>query len=98
VQYCKDKKENFVLLKGLSNEEFILELAKSKGMIFLPRDQDVGSRTSVEAKLLGLELILNDHVQTQFEPWWSGTIEEIEEFQLDGPDRFWRELKQRSLF
>ena len=53
VKYCKERNMNYVLLKNLSNEQFLEELAKSKGLVFFPRDQDVGSRITTETKLLG---------------------------------------------
>jgi len=90
VQYCKDHGMNYVLLKNLTNEQFLEELAKSKGLVFLPRDIDVGSRITVEAKLLGDETILNDNVLPKFDPWFHRPLNEIEAYFLEGPSRFWR--------
>lgn len=90
VKYCEENNMNYILVGGVTNEQFLEELAKSKGMVFLAADVDVGSRTSIEAKLLGCETILNNHVLTQFEPWYNRPLEEIEEYFLDGPSRFWR--------
>jgi len=89
VKYCKERNMNYVLLKGLSNEQFLEELAKSKGLVFFPRDMDVGSRITVEAKLLGGETILNDNVLPKFEPWFYRPLNEIEAYFLEGPSRFW---------
>lgn len=94
VKYCKENNMNYVLLKNLSNEQFLEELAKSKGLVFFPRDMDVGSRITVEAKLLGCEVILNDHVLPKFEPWFSSPLNEIETYFLDGPSRFWRIIEE----
>lgn len=93
IQYCRDNNMNYFLIGGVSNEKFIEELSKSKGMVFLSRDIDVGSRTTVEAKLLGCEVIINDFVLPKFEPWFNKPVEEIEQYFLEGPDRFWRILK-----
>lgn len=95
VKYCKDHNMNYVLLKNLSNEQFLEELAKSKGMVFLPLDLDVGSRTTVECKLLGRELVINDNVLPSKEPWFNSPLLEIEEYFLSGPDRFWNVLKEK---
>ena len=89
VDYCKERNMNYVLLKSLSNEQFLEELAKSKGLVFFPRDMDVGSRITVEAKLLGGETILNDNVLPKFEPWFYRSLNEIEAYFLEGPSRFW---------
>jgi hypothetical protein len=93
VKYCKEKKMPYVILQGLSNENFLKELAKSRGLIFFPRDIDVGSRISTECKLLGCELIVNDFVLHVTEEWFLKDILSIEEYLLDGPDRFWRVLQ-----
>ena len=89
VKYCKENNMPYVLLKGLTNERFLEELAKSKGLVFFPRDMDVGSRITVEAKLLGGETILNDNVLPKFEPWFYRPLNEIEAYFLEGPSRFW---------
>lgn len=90
VAYCTQNGLTPFLLGGVSNDQFIEELARSRGMVFLPRDIDVGSRTTVEAKLLGLDVVINDHVLPKFEPWFNSPTEEIEAYFLDGPSRFWR--------
>ena len=90
VKYCKERNMNYVLLKNLSNERFLEELAKSKGLVFFPRDMDVGSRITVETKLLGGETILNDNVLPKFEPWFYKPLNEIEAYFLEGPSRFWK--------
>lgn len=90
IKYCKDKGLNPFLIGGVSNEQFLEELAKSKGMVFFPRDIDVGSRTDIECKLLGCESILNENVLTQYEPYARWDVAKIEEYFLDGPSRFWR--------
>jgi hypothetical protein len=94
VKYCKEHNMNYVLLKGLSNEQFLEELAKSKGLVFFPRDMDVGSRISSECKLLGGKLITNDNVLHVSEAWFNKSTPEIEEYLLDGPSRFWSVVAQ----
>jgi len=94
VKYCKENNLPYFLLGGVSNEQFLEELAKSKGMVFFPRDIDVGSRTTVEAKLLGCESILNENVLTQYEPYARWDIPKIEQYFLDGPSRFWRVIQE----
>jgi len=93
VKYCKDNGLNSFLIGGVSNEQFLEELAKSKGMAFFPRDIDVGSRTWVESKLLNVEVLCNENVLTQYEPYARWNAKEIEEYFLDGPDRFWRVIE-----
>lgn len=93
MKYCKDNGLNSFLIGGVSNEQFLEELAKSKGMIFFPRDIDVGSRTLIECKLLDCIPVINENVLPQFEPWYSEALSVIEDYFLDGPDRFWRVIE-----
>lgn len=94
VKYCKERNMNYVLLKGLSNELFLEELAKSKGLVFFPRDMDVGSRITTETKLLGGTPIVNDQVLHVTEEWFNKSIPEIEQYLIDGPLRFWRVIEE----
>lgn len=93
VAYCKEHRLNYVLLGGLTNEKFLEELAISRGLVFLPLDVDVGSRISSECKLLGGQPIVNDFVLHVKEDWFKKSIPEIEAYLLDGPARFWRQVK-----
>lgn len=92
VKYCKERNMEYVLLKNLSNEQFLEELARSKGLVFFPRDMDVGSRITTETKLLGGTPIVNDQVLHATEAWFNKSIPEIEDYLLDGPSRFWRAI------
>jgi hypothetical protein len=92
ISYCLARDMKYIILEGLNNEKFLEELAKSKGLIFFPRDIDVGSRITTECKLLGGEPIVNDFVLHVTEDWFNKPIPEIEEYLLDGPNRFWRRL------
>lgn len=92
INYCLAKDMKYVILQNLTNEQFLEELAKSNGLIFLPRDIDVGSRITTECKLLGGIPIVNDYVLHITEDWFNKPIPEIEEYLLDGPNRFWRKI------
>ena len=92
VVYCKEHGMNYVILQGLSNEKFLEELAKSKGLVFLPRDQDVGSRISSECVLLGGKLIANENVLHIKEAWFNKPLVDVEAYLLEGPSRFWKQI------
>lgn len=47
------------------------KFAESKGLIFTPTEFDTCARVTIEAKLLGCDLILNDNVQHKDEVWFS---------------------------
>lgn len=93
IAYCKEHRLNYVLLGGLTNEQFLEEIAKSRSLIFFPRDNDPGSRITTEAKLLNSNPIVNDFVLHAKEDWYKKSIPEIEVYLLDGPARFWRQIK-----
>ena len=59
----------------------------------MTRDIDVGSRVVSECKLLGGQPIVNDFVLHVKEDWFKQPIPRIEEYLLDGPARFWRQIK-----
>ena len=94
VSYCKERNMNYVLLKNLTNEQFLEELAKSKGLVFFPKDMDVGSRIYSECKLLGGLPIVNDNVLHATEAWINQEVSKIEYYLLDGPSRFWRTIEK----
>lgn len=93
IAYCKEHRLNYVLLGGLTNEKFLEELAISRGLIFMPLDIDVGSRITTECKLLGGQPVVNDFVLHVKEDWFKQPVPKIEEYLLDGPARFWRQVK-----
>jgi hypothetical protein len=74
--------------------EFLKKLSTFKGLVFLPAGDDTCPRITVEAKLMGLELITNNHVLHANEEWFNKSIPEIEEYLLDGPSRFWSVVAQ----
>ncbi len=94
IAYCKEHNMPYVILHNLPNEKFLEEIAKSNGLVFFPRDMDVGSRITTETKLLGGTPIVNENVLHVTEPWFNSSVEEIEQYLLDGSDRFWRVVKE----
>lgn len=70
VEYAKEKKMEYELIKNLPYHELLIKLSCSKGLIFRPLGGDTCPRIVIEAKLLGCELILNDNVQHKDEEWF----------------------------
>jgi hypothetical protein len=94
--YAKDNGLEYDLIGGLPYEQFLVELGKYKGLLFHPAGFDTCPRLVIEAKLMGLELNLNDNVQHKDEDWFNKSIPEIEEYLIDGPNRFWRILAENK--
>ena len=70
VEYAKKNNLEFELVWGLGYKELLSKLSKSKGLIFLPLGKDTCPRITIEAKLLGCEMILNENVQHRDEEWF----------------------------
>lgn len=91
VSYCDKKRLNHRPLKsGQSRENFLVDLAMSKGLVFHPKGFDTNPRITIEAKLLGLDLDLNENVQQKDEPWFTGSREECLEHLKNLADNFWK--------
>lgn len=92
--YAKSKGLTYDLIGGLPYEEFINELGKYQGLIFHPAGFDTCPRLVIEAKLMGLQLDLNDNVQHKNEPWFNNA--DIQEYLLGRPTEFWRILEENK--
>ena len=75
VKYAEDNNLEYELVSGLQHKDLLRKLAKSKGLIFFPKGLDTCPRITMEAKMLGCDLILNDYVQHKGEEWFDGDIE-----------------------
>jgi len=92
--HLDERQIDYELLSGLSYQDMLRRLSEFNGLAFLPLGGDTCPRTVIEAKLLGLELIVNDNVQHSTEDWWSGTIDEVQSYLLDGHNRFWNRITE----
>ncbi len=71
IQYAKDNNLEYELVWGLQHKELLKKLSISKGLIYIPPGRDTCPRLTIEAKLLGCELILNENVQHSTEKWFT---------------------------
>lgn len=92
VELCAKERLPVKILSDLSPEKFLEELSKCHGLVFNPLDFDTCPRVVIEAKLLGLELRLNENVQHQHEDWFKGSIEETETYLRERGPNFWRNI------
>tara|TARA_R110002124_G_scaffold245543_4_gene410734 strand:- start:6525 stop:8447 length:1923 start_codon:yes stop_codon:yes gene_type:complete len=88
-RYLEDHQIDSVVLNGLSYHDMLRELSMYKGLAFMPLGGDTCPRIVIEAKLLGLDLILNDNVQHATEDWFNKELDEVESYLLDAHNRFW---------
>ena len=94
-EYCRKNNMEYEVLPRLPYMKFLKELSKYKGLVFHPNGLDTCPRLVVEAKLLGLQLDINDNVQIKndlnfTEPDYSKFLR----FLIDRPDSFWRKIEE----
>jgi hypothetical protein len=93
TEWCTANKKTAKVLSGLSPAAFLEELAKCEGFVFLPKDDDTCPRVTIEAKILGLDLVLNNHVLQRIEPWFE-TPETALAYMKKAPAEFWRRVHE----
>jgi hypothetical protein len=71
IQYCKDNNLEYELFSNLSPKQLLSLMSKSKGLVYMPTMHDTCPRMVIEAKLLGLDVHINDFVQMKDEDWYS---------------------------
>ena len=91
-KWLESKDIDYDLIGGLSYHELLRELSTYEGLVFQPLGGDTCPRIVIEAKLLGLELLINENVQHASEEWWNKDIDQIESYILDGHNRFWDKI------
>ena len=70
IEYCESNNLQYEKISGLTHNQVLEKLSSSKGIVYLPKGGDTCPRLVIEAKLLGCELILNNHVQHKDEIWF----------------------------
>ncbi len=70
IRTAEEKGLEYELVWGLSHDDLLKKLAVSKGLLYTPPGGDTCPRLTIEAKLLGCDLILNDNVQHKNESWF----------------------------
>lgn len=89
-QFAEQRGLTYELIGNVSHDDMLKKLAESRGLLFLPVGGDTCPRLVIEAKLLGCELILNDHVQHAHEEWFeTQDLDAIEEYLSASSEFFW---------
>lgn len=95
-KWCAVKKKDYEVIPALAYKDFLQALATYKGFVFMPLDKDTCPRVTLEAKLLGLELITNENVLQKYDEWFTGSVEECETYLRSRAQSFWQELPVKS--
>ena len=93
VNYAEENSLEYELISELPYHELLIKLSVSRGLIFMPVASDTCPRLVMEAKMLGCELILNEHVQHKDEEWFS-TPESCYKHLDSRSDIFWSHYEQ----
>ena len=80
------------VIGGLDYYDLLRKLSEFKGLSFQPLGADTCPRTVIEAKLLGLQLLLNNNVQHFSEEWFHKDTDEIESYLLSRHEVFWNTI------
>jgi len=96
--YCKTNNMPYKVVPKLPYRDFLKELNKYKGLVFHPIGYDTCPRLVVEAKVLGLELDINENVQMRNESWFTEPDpSKFLQFLYDRPKAFWESLTEQNL-
>jgi hypothetical protein len=93
VEYSKSKSLQFDLIKTDTHREMLNILSNYKGLVSMPIIHDTCPRITIEAKLMGLEVLTNNMSQHIRESWWNSDLETVFEFVKSRPNHFWETLK-----
>tara|TARA_R100000008_G_C3583597_1_gene170426 strand:+ start:669 stop:1550 length:882 start_codon:yes stop_codon:yes gene_type:complete len=92
VSYALDHNLEYEIISTDTHDEMLDKLSAYKGLIFLPIIEDTCPRITIEAKLLGLEVITSGNSQHTTEEWWNGSLENIENYLKERPSLFHQTL------
>ena len=93
IKFAEDNNLEYEVVRGIPYPELLIKMSTSRGLLFHPLGSDTCPRTTIEAKLLGCDLILNDYVQHKDEDWFS-TPQRCNEYMLSRPSTFWEHYEQ----
>ena len=94
VQWCTQNAKDHEVVWNLPYTNLLEKLANARGLVYLPNGGDTCPRMVIEAKLLGCDLVLNQHVQHSNEEWFNtDDIGSIEEYLYSARTRFWDGIK-----
>ena len=92
VNYAIENNLKYDLISTTTHEEMLEKLSTYKGLIFLPIIEDTCPRITIEAKLMGLDVITNPNSQHTSEEWWSYSLDKIEDYLKERPHVFSRTI------
>lgn len=92
VKYAQDNNLNYELFGNIAYKQVLEKFAQSRGFIFLPTEFDTCPRVTIEAKLLGCEVITNDNVQHRNEIWFNSNSSVVVSHMQERLEFFWNTI------
>tara|TARA_R110000824_G_scaffold69939_2_gene179971 strand:- start:1287 stop:2123 length:837 start_codon:yes stop_codon:yes gene_type:complete len=71
VMYCRHKKLPYKLIKSENYKEFLKLMSEHKTFVFFPKTPETLSRVVVEARMMGMGVIVNKMIGATREPWYN---------------------------
>lgn len=94
AEYCDQNQLEYVQIWNESYDNVLDMMSRSRGFVYLPAGADTCPRMVIEAKLLGCELVLNDHVQHKDEEWFAtDDLDSIDEYLRASKTLFWNGIR-----
>ncbi len=78
-----------LVIQNMPPSEVLDVFARSERFVYLPIGLEPAGRMPVEARFLGCDVTVNEHVGVAGEAWWNQPDEEALQFVRRGPQRFW---------
>jgi hypothetical protein len=92
IKFCQDNGLSFEYFQQLGYAELMHRLSKCKGLVFKPIGNDTCPRLVIEARLLGLELEINEFVEHTADAWWWD--EDIVPYLKSNKLEFWKVINE----
>ena len=95
AKHCDELGVDYKSLWDLTPEDALDELSWARTFVYLPKGGDTCPRMVIEAKLVGCELVTNEHVQHADEPWFKDrSPDEIDAHLRQSPKKFWGDTER----
>jgi len=93
IAHCEKNNLEYEVVWGIPHDQLLAKLAVSEGFVYLPRGGDTCPRMVIEARAVGCNVVLNDHVQHKNEEWFAGDELEMMSYLYAARERFWTAIK-----
>jgi hypothetical protein len=80
VMYCEHTKKTYNLISNNVYERFLDQLSNNKTFVFFPKTPETLSRVVVEARMMGMSVVVNKMIGATREPWYELKGIELVEF------------------